>query len=624
MLALALATLALACAPPGAGAQEPSERRVVIAVVPFGTTVAQIARVPEISPGLVSASLGDVPVAQTYLDISQGNRVNKNLYDSDLPRLYVRDGAVPPALWEEVVDRAEDAPADVVPGLLASTLKGAGVLVSAEDDSGLATLAAVDRDGTILTRSRAECELGCGPGLSVVKSSVSDLPALVESQAPGDVLIALTSGVRTDQQLLPAGIAGEGFDGNMSSDSTRTDGVVLSTDIAPTVLEHFGVEVPDEMNGSDIETTDERDPAHVAELQSKLEERPDREQVVFLPLLAWVAASGLAAAAFRRRGATVALTLLALACVWAPLILLVAAALEASELASAIMVGLGAPVLALATRAAAPGYLGLAVACAVTVGAYAIDVIAGSPNTALSVLGPNPGGGVRFFGIGNELEATLTPLTLIGCGAWLATREGIERRSAAIWFVVVAVTATLAFAPGSFGADVGAAIVLAAGGATAASLSLGFGARRTALVVIGAGVVGVAALALVELMFGGAHLSRSVLAAGEASDVVDVLDRRVSLMLNTFIHPVYPDLLVVTGLLMALGLWRRHEVLSWFGDRWPVRWAYVGAVVGVLVGTVANDSGSVLLVIGTIFLAVCAGFAWATRAEEAPSAPGQV
>jgi len=36
----------------------------------------------------------------------------------------------------------------------------------------------------------------------------------------------------------------------------------------------------------------------------------------------------------------------------------------------------------------------------------------------------------------------------------------------------------------------------------------------------------------------------------------------------------------------------------------------------VLLGTVANDSGSVLLVIGTIYLATSAGFYWATQAEN--------
>jgi hypothetical protein len=618
---LALAGLVLATSARGQSSVEveavASGGRVVLAVVPFGTGVDELGRIEALSPGLVSASLGDVPVAQTYLDISQGNRINKNLYDSDLPRLYVSDGRVPTAAWQETVERAEDAPADVVPGLLASTLAEAGRTVAAEADAGLAMLSVVDRAGSVPVLNRRRCELGCGTSLSLVRSSVSELAALVDNLGPDDLLIAVTFGVHSDQQLLPAGVAGEGFDGNLTSDSTRTDGVVLTTDIAPTVLEHLGVDIPDEMNGSEIESTGEREPAEVADLQSKLEERPDREQVMFLPLLGWVGISGLAALAFRRRGAAVALSLLALASVWAPLILLVAAALDAAELTSALMVAIGAPALAAITRTAVPGYRGLAVACAVTVGAYAIDVIAGSPYTALSVLGPNPGGGVRFFGIGNELEATLTPLTLIGCGAWLASRGDLSRESAAAWFIGTAIVATIAFAPGRFGADVGAAVVLAAGGATAAALALGFDWRRTTVAVAAAGAIGVAALVGVDLALGGAHLSRSVLGAGEASDVLDVLDRRVTLMWNTFIHPVYPALLVVCGLLLVVGLWRWRQVLAWFGYRWPARCGYIGAVVGVLVGTIANDSGSVLLVIGTIYLAVCAGFSWAQRPQTA-------
>ena len=38
------------------------------------------------SPGLLSAGLGSVPAEQTYLDITQGNRVFDSLYDSELPR----------------------------------------------------------------------------------------------------------------------------------------------------------------------------------------------------------------------------------------------------------------------------------------------------------------------------------------------------------------------------------------------------------------------------------------------------------------------------------------------------------------------------------------------------------
>ena len=38
------------------------------------------------SPGLMSAGLGAVPAEQTYLDITQGNRVFDSLYDAELPR----------------------------------------------------------------------------------------------------------------------------------------------------------------------------------------------------------------------------------------------------------------------------------------------------------------------------------------------------------------------------------------------------------------------------------------------------------------------------------------------------------------------------------------------------------
>jgi ABC-type multidrug transport system fused ATPase/permease subunit len=136
------------------------------------------------------------------------------------------------------------------------------------------------------------------------------------------------------------------------------------------------------------------------------------------------------------------------------------------------------------------------------------------------------------------------------------------------------------------------------------------------------GGLALAALLAVDLVLGGAHLSRSVLGAGEAGDVLDVLDRRLTLMTNTFIHPVYPELLAVSVVLIAVAVIRRRVVLAWFGDAWAARCGFLGALAGVLVGTVANDSGSVLLVIGTIYLSICAGFFWAIlpprRADPEP------
>jgi hypothetical protein len=133
--------------------------------------------------------------------------------------------------------------------------------------------------------------------------------------------------------------------------------------------------------------------------------------------------------------------------------------------------------------------------------------------------------------------------------------------------------------------------------------------------VIGGGAAALAVLFAVDLALGGAHLSRTVLGAGEAGDVIDVLDRRLTLMSNTFVDPVYPELLAICALLLVAGAVRHRVVLGWFGDAWAARAGFLGALAGVLVGTVANDSGSVLLVIGTIYLAISAGFFWSVLAR---------
>ena len=440
---------------------------MVVAVLPYGTTVEEIGATPELVPGIVSAGLGGVPFTQTLLDISQGNRVNEALYDGELPPLRIDDGRVPPSAWKRVVARAEAAPADVIPGLLASSLMAAGVDVTAEDAVGLPALIGVDREGEIAVADVGSCSPSCGSGLSLIDASAEELPQIVAGLdlEGGDVLIALAAGARGEQQLLPIGIAGEGFDGDLTSSSTRTDGLVTTSDLAPTILEAFGVRVPDEVNGSEITSGDQRDPAEVADLQDRLDERPSRDTVVLLPFAIWLLAAALASLAWRGRGARVALRLLGLAVASGPLLLLLAAAFDAGAATSALLFGVGSLAVASIVGRLVPGFGAFALAGGATVTAYAVDVVVGSPLTAYSVLGPNPGYGVRFFGIGNELEAILTPLALIATGAGLAA-TGRTGRTAAVWFAGVALLAAAAFAPGRFGADVGAAIVLGVGGAS--------------------------------------------------------------------------------------------------------------------------------------------------------------
>ncbi|HEX8690050.1 MAG TPA: hypothetical protein VF729_07390, partial [Solirubrobacterales bacterium] len=158
-----------------------------------------------------------------------------------------------------------------------------------------------------------------------------------------------------------------------------------------------------------------------------------RGPVLGVTLLVWLAAFGVALAADRAGAGRGAARLLALSLVYLPLLCLAGAALDPSVAAERLLLLLGCPALAAltllassrlspdsATKRELGGYRALAAACGVTVFAHAIDLIFGSPLIQLSLAGPNPAAGHRYYGIGNELEAALVVLVLAGTGAALS------------------------------------------------------------------------------------------------------------------------------------------------------------------------------------------------------------
>jgi hypothetical protein len=540
--------------------------------------VKQLARVPGVSPGLMSAGLGNVPAAQTYLDISQGNRVFDSLYDSDLPR-HVDGGICGPGYSEAVVERAESAPAEIVPGLLAATLAEHG----------------------------QRCEVR-SVGLVGLRTLVGELQG-------NDLLIAIGRAPPAENGALAIGVVGRGFDGDLSSDSTRTNGYVLSTDVAPTILKRLGIAVPSQMSGQPIRSEGSVDVAAIESLGARMAVISERRgPVIGISLLAWLAIFGLAALVSSDRVGRVAIRLAGLSIVYLPLLLLAAAALEPGQDSEQILVMFGAPLLAALTLFLLGGLRALAAASGLVVGALALDVIAGSPLTSLSLLGPNPGLGVRFYGIGNELEALLGVLVVAGTGAALAGfwPRLTERRAAAA-FLAVSLLSAIVFAAGRFGADVGAAIVLPVGGAVAAA-AIAAPRRRSALLVIAAPLAVLALIALADLLTGAnAHLTRSVLDAGGLGDLADVAQRRLQLSAHSLVRPVVVFFLPVVAVLAALAIWQHARLRTWLRPAPALRAGLIGALAATVIGTLANDSGALLLEIGSAYILVFTAYAWCER-----------
>jgi hypothetical protein len=369
-----------------------------------------------------------------------------------------------------------------------------------------------------------------------------------------------------------------------------------------------------------------------------------RGPVIGVTLLVWLAAFGLALAVDRARAGRAAARLLALSLAFLPLLCLGGAALEATVAAERLLVLLGCPALAaltlLASSRSGPdsgtrrelgGYRALAAACGATVLAHAIDLVAGSPLIQLSLAGPNPAAGHRYYGIGNELEAALVVLVLAGTGAALSSfagppqGQGPKRGAssggpasrAAATFLAVGVVFSFVFAYGRYGADVGAAIVLPLGAAVAAALSLD--RPRLARLALLVPLPALALLAAADLLTGSdAHLTRTVLQADSGGDVLAVIGRRLREAGESFGRLLLIAILpfVLAGALLA---WLRRDLIAaWLRDVPTMRAGLAGALAATLVGTVANDSGALLLEIGAAYLAAFVGYAWAE--SERPGA----
>ena len=317
---------------------------VTIAVLPEGTSADQIAAAsPDLAVGVLSAGLGHVPAGQTYLDIGQGNRLAESLYPRELPVLSVGPDGVAPKAWEKVVTRAADAPADIRPGLLTDTLTAAGIPAGAAPETTYPALIAVGEGGALMRRPG--CEQGGCPGVTVVETDAAGLTGLAGSLSGDDLLVAIER-PGEEERLRSVGIAGAGFAGVLTSPSTRLDGYVLSTDIAPTVLDGLDVAVPDEMDGRAIESDAEGDRGEISGLQSRLDAVTTRRApVIGTNLLIWLGLVALASLLGRARAARLALPLLAVSLALIPALLLLAAALEPSLAVERLLIGAGAPLL---------------------------------------------------------------------------------------------------------------------------------------------------------------------------------------------------------------------------------------------------------------------------------------
>lgn len=596
-IASAAVILALLALPGGfampAGAS-PRGPEVTVAFVPAGTDLSALDP-DEWARGLLSSGMGLVPAAQTSLDIGQGARVAGSAYGFRLP-----DAASMPLgrFMKIAAHRAGTAPRLIEVGALRRSFDRSGVKVDLERF----------RLGRIAFSSPEDIRLRTAPAVGVapagrfraIRARPAELARLRDGMDRQDTLIALE--MPGAGRLLDVAIAGEGFRGELGSTTTHLVPLVSSVDLAPTILERLGLAVPHVIEGSPITGEGHSSHGSIREVQSRLSQIRERRGGLLVwgsvLLVLFFAVAGVAGRAGGIRFA-VAQTAVALPLAVAALILVPALRpawwvelLLAFGLASA-----GAWIL----RRRLGDFDAYAAACGLALVAAAGDLVFGLGLIPFSILGSNPIGGVRYFGIGNELEAILTVCLLLGIAAWATARPAVSPRRLAAIYLLGGLALTLVLVPGRLGADVGAVITVSAGIAAAYLLLLKRSRKLVAaMLLLPVGLV--VLFGLIDTVTGASsHFARTILDAGSAGDAGEVLVNRLRTSARTVTAVSYrPFLAILVVAVAGLVLLSRR-----LGNPLRRPWLSVGlyaATAALVFGAVGNDSGILLVMAGAPFV----------------------
>jgi hypothetical protein len=372
-------------------------------------------------------------------------------------------------------------------------------------------------------------------------------------------------GRRPNDRRYPILVVGPGFDGLLTSDSTRIPGVVSVADVAPTSL---GREGGLESQGAGDTVEKLRD----------LDDRIDENNGVRLPATILVCALVLGLALFSPAAAVPGLAAALLANL--ALGLAGVSAFWTVMAVFAVAVLFGGPLLASFLRT----HVALGALLVSVVAAYLLVLGIDGPSAALSPFGPTQNS--RYFGLSNLLE-TMLLVPALGGAALLFRRFG---------WVAFAGTALLAFvtvAGNRFGADGGGAIVLAAGFAVLAVLLHGGGRRALGIAVGGSFALALGLVALDAATGASSHVTEALEGGptGLATDLAERADLSWERATGDWYVALAVALMLAAFVFLVARTLRRPNALV----ESPVAIA-VGAAVAV--SLVVNDSPTDVLLVG--------------------------
>lgn len=438
--------------------------------------------------------------------------------------------------------------------------------------------------------------------------------------SPGDLLLIISpspskSQLEAKNSFTPVVAYGSGYQGFLTSGSTRRDFVVANTDIAPTVLsfmgiKDFGINMIGQpimaKTGAGIDAVDQAQAlSRSTALTNRLRSLLVKGYVVFQIIV--IMATMLFLTLFKRRIPCLSPLILAIGVV--PLVLLPLGRISLPFDWAYVVVAVAATLLltwGFSVGFRANYYKAFVLISLLTLLALNVDLLTGATMIKSSVLGYDPMAGARYYGVGNEYMGVM-----IGCAILVSAavyQMWHQKWVLGVIGVFLAFQALLISAPG-LGANTDG--VLTAPAAFLVTLMLLSDIRisvRNLMIV--ASLVGVAVLGLAvfdlsrppELQ---SHIGRATnqVLSGGWQEALTIIIRKASMNLKLIRYTVWSKVFLAILVALVILVYRPVGAMSRIKSDYPRLFqGFSGILVGAVVGLIVNDSGIVAAATTSIYV----------------------
>ncbi|TZE82930.1 hypothetical protein [Calorimonas adulescens] len=410
------------------------------------------------------------------------------------------------------------------------------------------------------------------------------------------------------EMLTPIIVAGPGFgNGYLKSDTTKRPGIVANLDVAVTVLNYFGIDKPAVMAGHRLYNGGSGSLESLYEMNQRTTAvhviRPVAVRYYVGVQIGILFVSLLFIYLLKRY--VYIIKYLLMGDMLVPFILLILPMFDIRTLSMTLLAitGLSAVMIYIISLFLKDSYKIVTFIGLVTVFAIALDLFTGANLIKTSVLGYDPIGGARYYGIGNEYVGVLIGAALLGISG-LMDRYNIR----ILRYISIGIMMILIFlvAAPSYGTNLGGTIAAAMAFFTFAILIIRN--KVTFRDIIYAGILTTAVvlcLFIVDMFIGATHigeLARNVATQGMGA-LNEVAIRKLATNLRLIRYTIWTRVLLASIIVLAALSYRPTDMLKKLFAEYPYLYkGFVSGLIGTLFVLVANDSGIVAAATLIIFI----------------------